>query len=75
MNVLRAWRLLQAWGYGQVNINQVINAMEMVFGERFVHKEWDGILNAIHAVLDQEEEEIMEGEAQCTGTRGKEGKL
>ena len=57
MNDLRAWRLLQAWGYGQGNINQVINVMEMVFGECFVHKEWDGILNAIHAVLDQEEEE------------------
>ncbi|KIM55528.1 hypothetical protein SCLCIDRAFT_30313 [Scleroderma citrinum Foug A] len=53
----QAWCLLQAWVHGQSNYSVVTEAMEIAYGDRFVHSEWVEIFNPLLEIWEEEEEE------------------
>ena len=56
---IRAWRLFQAWAYGHANPTLVTDAMEVVFGERYVREEWEETIVSMHEVWEDEDEESL----------------
>ena len=55
---LRAWRLLQAWAYGQASYTQVTDMIGIVFGECYVHKEWHNIIDTMCEVWEHEGDDV-----------------
>ncbi|KIM67432.1 hypothetical protein SCLCIDRAFT_20952 [Scleroderma citrinum Foug A] len=52
---VRAWWFIQVWVSGHMNL-QAINAMEVVFGPRFIHAEWMDILSTMIDVWKNNED-------------------
>ncbi|KIM67506.1 hypothetical protein SCLCIDRAFT_21036 [Scleroderma citrinum Foug A] len=53
----RAWRVIQTWIYGGSNLALVLEVMQIAYGDRYIHVDWEDIFHHLQEVWETEEEE------------------
>ncbi|KIM65443.1 hypothetical protein SCLCIDRAFT_22646 [Scleroderma citrinum Foug A] len=53
----RAWRVIQTWIYGGSNLALVSEVMQIAYGDRYIHADWEDIFHHLQEVWETEEEE------------------
>ena len=53
----RAWRVIQTWIYGGLNLALVSEVMQIAYGDRYIHADWEDIFHRLQEVWEIEEEE------------------
>ena len=54
---MRAWCLIQTWVYGGSNLDVVSEVMEIAYGDRYVHTDWEEVFHRLQQVYKTEEDE------------------